>query len=82
MQEGMSRIVNRALEFPVASDRSIMTARRRILDVIASPDSLEAFRQAVRDGTAFAVRPLDVVSEISDVPNLLEHFKDDMRVGG
>jgi phthalate 4,5-dioxygenase oxygenase subunit len=82
MQEGMSRIVNRALEFPVAADRSIMTARRRILDVIASPDSLEAFRQAVRDGTAFAVRPLDVVSEINDVPNLLEHFKDDMRVNG
>jgi len=82
MQEGMSRIADRSLEFPVAADRSIMTARRRILDIIASPDSLEAFRQAVRDGTAFAVRPLDVVSEISDVPNLLEHFKDDMRVGG
>jgi len=82
MQEGMSRIADRSLEFPVAADRSIMTARRRILDTIASPDSLEAFRQTVRDGSAFAVRPLDVVSEINEVPNLLEHFKGEMRVDG
>ena len=59
-----------------------MAARRRILDVIASPDSLEAFRQAVRDGSAYGVRPLDAVSDINDVPNLLEHFKDEMRVSG
>jgi phenylpropionate dioxygenase-like ring-hydroxylating dioxygenase large terminal subunit len=80
MQEGMSRIVNRALEFLVAADRSIITARRRILDAIASPDSLSAFKQSVRDGRAFAVRPLDVVSDISDVAVLFEHFKDEMRV--
>jgi len=80
MQEGMSRIVNRSLEFPVAADRSIMTARRRILDTIASPDSLAAFRDAVRDGSAFGVRPLDVVSEVDGVPSLVEHFKEEMRL--
>jgi phthalate 4,5-dioxygenase oxygenase subunit len=78
MQEGMGRIVNRQLEFPVAADRAIIIARRRILDIIASPDKLASFRQAVRDGRAYGARPLDVVSEIGDVTAFVDHFRDDL----
>jgi phthalate 4,5-dioxygenase len=80
MQEGMTRIVDRSREFPVAADRSIITARRRILDTIASPEHLDAFRTTVRDGRVYGVRPLDVVSEASEVPELIRQFKADMRI--
>jgi hypothetical protein len=80
MQEGMTRIVDRSREFLVAADRSIMIARRRILDTIASPEHLDAFRATVRDGRAFGVRPLDVVSEVSEVAELVQQFKGEMRI--
>jgi nitrite reductase/ring-hydroxylating ferredoxin subunit len=80
MQEGMTRIVDRSREFPVAADRSIMTARRRILDTIASPEHLDAFRATVRDGSAFAVRPLDVVTGVSEVPDLVQQFQEPMHI--
>jgi phthalate 4,5-dioxygenase len=64
--------------FPVAADRAIIIARRRILDIIASPDKLASFRQAVRDGRAYGARPLDVVSEIGDVTAFVDHFRDDL----
>lgn len=76
MQEGMGRIVDRSKEFLVAADVAIVRARRRILGVVQSPDNLAAFRKSIESGRAYAVRPLDVVSEHGDVDTFLKHFEE------
>ncbi|MDA9409775.1 Rieske 2Fe-2S domain-containing protein [Bradyrhizobium sp. CCBAU 45384] len=78
MQEGMlalegssGRIVDRAKEFLVAADIGIIRARRRILDVVQDEASLAKFKQTIKDGAAYAVRPLDVVSEHGELDAFL-----------
>lgn len=78
MQEGMGRIVDRRREFLVAADTAIVTARRRILDIVATPESLAAFREVIESGYSYSARPLDVVSEVGDVTAFLDHFKGDL----
>lgn len=78
MQEGMfalegsdRRIVDRTEEFLVAADIGIVRARRRILEIVQDDASLAAFKQTIRDGTAYAVKPLDVVSEHGELDAFL-----------
>lgn len=85
MQEGMAampgtegRIADRAREILVAADIAIVRARRRILDVVQDEDSLARFKETVKDGTAFSVVPLDVVSELGDVDAFAEHYGKDL----
>jgi nitrite reductase/ring-hydroxylating ferredoxin subunit len=81
MQEGMTatpdsdgRIADRAREILVGADVAIVRARRRILDIVQSEESLARFKDTIRDGTAFSVVPLDVVSELGDVDAFAEHY--------
>jgi phthalate 4,5-dioxygenase len=76
MQEGMGRLVDRSKEFLVAADIAIVRARRRLLEVVQSQESLSKFRRTIESGQAYAVRPLDVVSELGDVDLFLEHFEE------
>jgi phthalate 4,5-dioxygenase oxygenase subunit len=76
MQEGMGRIVDRNKEFLVSADVAIVRARRRILGVVQSPESLAAFRKSIESGQLYGARPLDIVSEYSEVDDLLRHFED------
>lgn len=85
MQEGMTavedsdgRIVDRSKEFLVATDIAIVRGRRRILDIVQSEESLAQFRATIKDGTAFSVVPLDVVSEVGDVDAFVEQYKDEL----
>jgi nitrite reductase/ring-hydroxylating ferredoxin subunit len=71
MQEGMGRIVDRSKEKLVAGDIAVVAARRRLLDILGSAESLQQFRELVRDGSVYAVEPLDAVSEIADVREFL-----------
>jgi phenylpropionate dioxygenase-like ring-hydroxylating dioxygenase large terminal subunit len=74
MQEGMGRIVDRTREKLVAADFAVVTARRKILDILNSPESLQRFRALIQDGHAFAAQPLDTISGTSDVKTFLsEH---------
>ncbi|MGT2460300.1 Rieske 2Fe-2S domain-containing protein (plasmid) [Cupriavidus basilensis] len=82
MQEGMlategseGRIVDREKEFLVATDIAIVRARRRILNIVQSEESLEQFRQTIKDGTAYSVEPLDVLSQIDDVDSFVREYK-------
>lgn len=72
MQEGMGRIVDRSREMLVAADLAVVTARRKVLDVLQSPEGLERFRRTIQDGTAFAVHPIDVVCDASELEEFLE----------
>jgi phenylpropionate dioxygenase-like ring-hydroxylating dioxygenase large terminal subunit len=67
MQEGMGRIADRTKEKLVASDAVVVAARRRLFEIIETPESLQKFGQMVMDGTAFAVDPVDAVSAADDV---------------
>jgi phenylpropionate dioxygenase-like ring-hydroxylating dioxygenase large terminal subunit len=85
MQEGMlsvegteGRIVDRSKEFLVATDIAIVKARRRILEIVDSEDSLAEFKRIIADGTAYAAVPLDVVSPIETGEALVEAFKADL----
>jgi phthalate 4,5-dioxygenase oxygenase subunit len=71
MQEGMGRIVDRSREMLVAADFAVVTARRKILDILKSPESIQRFRALIQDGQAFAVEPLDTIAETSDVKDFL-----------
>jgi phthalate 4,5-dioxygenase oxygenase subunit len=71
MQEGMGRIVDRSREKLVAADITVMTARRRILDIVKSPESLAIFRQLVADGSAYAHSPVDVILDTDDIAHFL-----------
>lgn len=72
MQEGMGRIVDRSAEKLVASDLTVITARRRLLDIVKSPEGLAKFRALVADGTAYAQHPVDTVEPIEELDDLLE----------
>lgn len=74
MQEGMGRIVDRTREKLVSADLAIVMARRKVLDFLATPESLERFRQLVRDGTAFQTEPVDTVVDTGDVKTFLERL--------
>jgi len=82
MQEGMlavegseGRIVDRSKEFLVATDVAIVRARRKILDIVKSEDSLAEFRQAIQDGTAYSVIPLDVVSPLAEMDEFVDAYQ-------
>jgi hypothetical protein len=76
MQEGMGRIVDRNKEFLVSADIAIVRARRRILGVVHSSESLARFRKSIDSGHLYGARPLDIVSEYGDVDDFLKHFED------
>lgn len=85
MQEGMlavpgsdGRIVDRDKERLVATDVAIVRTRRRILDIIQTDESLTAFRETIKDGSAYSVVPLDSVSEIGDMEEFVEKHKDEL----
>ncbi len=85
MQEGMlaaegteGRIVDRAKEFLVATDIAIVRGRRRILDIVATEESLAEFRRMIQDGTAYSVVPLDVVCELADFDAFVERYADQL----
>jgi phthalate 4,5-dioxygenase len=85
MQEGMTaiedsegRIVDRSKEFLVATDIAIVRGRRRILDIVQSEETLAQFRATIKDGTAYSVVPLDVVSEVGDVDAFVEKYKSEL----
>ncbi len=71
VQEGMDPITDRSEERLVASDRTVVEARRRLLAIIESQETIQRFRDLVRDGTAYAVEPLDVVSPTADAAAFL-----------
>jgi phthalate 4,5-dioxygenase len=71
MQEGMARIVDRSKEKLVSADIAIVTARRRILEILASPEALQHFRELIRDGSAFSMKPVDAVVETGDLQQFL-----------
>lgn len=74
MQEGMGRITDRSTERLVSADLAIVTARRRILEILGSPESIQQFRDMVRDGRAFSMEPIDTVVETDDLKAFLaEH---------
>lgn len=74
MQDGMGRIMDRSQEKLVSSDLAIVTARRKVLELIESPEKLDEFRRRIADGTAFGKHPFDVVSRAEDVDALIhEH---------
>lgn len=75
MQEGMGRIVDRTTEKLVSADLSIVTARRKILDIMASEESLQKFRELIKDGTAFSLAPVDTVEDTSEVSVFLESLR-------
>jgi len=71
MQEGMGRIVDRTQEKLVSADLSIVMARRKILDFLSNPESLERFRELVRDGRVFANAPIDAVVDTDDLKTFI-----------
>ncbi|KAF1043039.1 Rieske 2Fe-2S domain-containing protein [Xylophilus sp.] len=71
MQAGMGRIVDRTREKLVSADLAIVMARRKILDILAGPQALQDFRDLVRDGSAFSMRPVDAVVEIGELRQFL-----------
>jgi phthalate 4,5-dioxygenase oxygenase subunit len=81
MQEGMlsseslgAGIVDRKKEFLVAADIAIVRARRRILAAVQDDANLAKFRETIKDGSAYAVKPLDIVSELGDPDPFTKKF--------
>jgi phthalate 4,5-dioxygenase oxygenase subunit len=81
MQEGMQsvqgsqgRIVDRDKEFLVAADIAIVRARRRLLAIVKDDASLAEFQRTIKDGTAYAVKPLDVVSEFGELDDFVTKY--------
>jgi phenylpropionate dioxygenase-like ring-hydroxylating dioxygenase large terminal subunit len=71
MQEGMGRIVDRSKEKLVAADLAIVTARRKILDILSTPENIQKFRMLIDDGQVFSAKPIDVVTGMADVKEFL-----------
>jgi hypothetical protein len=71
MQEGMGRISDRTQEHLVGADLTVVTARRKILELVKSPESLAAFRRLVADGTAYDTMPVDTVERTDDLTTFL-----------
>ena len=85
MQEAMAgvegtqgRVVDRTKEFLVATDIAITRARRRLLEIVQSDEGLAQFRVTIKDGSAYSVVPLDVVSEVGDVDQFVERYKEEL----
>jgi phenylpropionate dioxygenase-like ring-hydroxylating dioxygenase large terminal subunit len=72
LQEGMGRIVDRTRERLVAADLSIVTARRKLLAMLKTPEALARFRETIKDGSAYTVRPVDRIAPTSDVHEFLQ----------
>ncbi|NYT25317.1 Rieske 2Fe-2S domain-containing protein [Alcaligenaceae bacterium] len=72
MQEGMGRIVDRTKEKLVSADLSIVTARRKILDIMSSEASIQKYRELVKDGTVFSMGPVDTVEDTSELSEFLK----------
>ena len=68
------RITDRRQEFMVAADIVIVRMRRRVLLAMETPAALDRFREAIKDGSAYNVEPLDIVAEQSEVASFLERF--------
>lgn len=88
MQEGMlalpgteGRIVDREKEFLLPTDIAIVRSRRRLLEYVKSEESLAKFREIVKDGSAYAVVPLDVVSELGEMDEFLERHHGELMPG-
>jgi phenylpropionate dioxygenase-like ring-hydroxylating dioxygenase large terminal subunit len=74
MQDGMGRIVDRSKEKLVSADLAIVTARRRVLEFLSGPEGIARFRALVRDGSVFAMEPVDKVVQTGDLNAFLtEH---------
>lgn len=71
MQEGMGRITDRSQEKLVSADLAIVAARRKILDVLSSPESLQKFRELVKDGSVYGAQPVDLVADTGDLKAFL-----------
>jgi len=74
MQENMGRIVDRTKEKLVSGDLSIVTARRKVLDILADEESLQSFKELIKDGTVFSMEPIDDVNDASEVSEFLANF--------
>ncbi len=72
MQEGMGRISDRSREKLVAADLTVITARRKLLDIAGSPQALEQFRAIVADGSAYSSGPVDDVHPAEELPVFLK----------
>jgi hypothetical protein len=75
LQEGMGRIVDRSREMLVAADIAIVAARRRLLEMLRDTDALGRFKVVIRDGTAYAMHPVDRVTPTSDVTLFLNELE-------
>ena len=75
LQEGMGRIVDRSREMLVAADLAIVTARRKLLEMLRDADALARFKTVIRDGTAYAVHPVDRVAPVADVATFLKELE-------
>jgi len=71
MQEGMGHIVDRTREHLVGADLTVVIARKKILDIVSSAESLEKFRALIADGSAYAVEPIDAVDPSDDLDTFL-----------
>jgi tellurite resistance protein len=71
VQEGMGALVDRSREHLVASDVAVATARRRLLDILRSDETLQDFRTAIADGSAFRRGPVDRVSDRQELRDFL-----------
>jgi len=76
MQEGMGRIVDRTKEKLVSADLAIVMARRKLLDILSSPEAMQKFRDLVRDGTVFSPKPVDTVIETGELKQFLSKLSE------
>ncbi|MFB9127535.1 3-chlorobenzoate-3,4-dioxygenase [Paraburkholderia dipogonis] len=88
MQEGMlatpesdGRIVDRDKEFLVAADIAIVRSRRRLMRIVESEESLNKFRELIRDGSAYGVVPLDVLSDADELDDFLQKHQGELYSG-
>ncbi|MDB5999343.1 MAG: putative 3-chlorobenzoate-3,4-dioxygenase oxygenase [Rhizobacter sp.] len=71
MQEGMGRISDRTQESLVGADLTVVTARRKILELVNSGESIKAFRSLVADGSAYTTMPVDTIETTDDLKTFL-----------
>ncbi|WBY02386.1 Rieske 2Fe-2S domain-containing protein [Ramlibacter tataouinensis] len=72
VQEGMGRISDRPRERLVAADLTVVTARRKVLEAIKSPESIAQFRRLIEDGSVYACNPVDTVLDTDDLQVFLQ----------
>ena len=59
----------------VGASLAIVTARRKILEMLRDADALARFKAVIRDGTAYAVHPIDRVAPVADVAAFLKELE-------